>query len=113
MAGRIRLFEKDTHGLLHEVPPAAADAARAGRRCSHVVLGVDVLWTAEEEAARDAEEAEARREQEEAAARERAEREREEAEARERAEQERAEFLARAEQEFGGEALPRFMDEKP
>ena len=56
MAAPIRLFEKTPAGLLVEVDPAEADAARAGRRISAMHLPIEVLWTAEEEAARDAEE---------------------------------------------------------
>jgi aminopeptidase N len=56
MAGQIRLFEK-VGGLLVEVSPDAADDAREGRRFSSVSIVIDVLWTADEEAARDAEEA--------------------------------------------------------
>lgn len=57
MAGKIRLFEKTDAGLLIEVDPAEADKRREGCRVSHVDLSIEVLWTAEEEAARDAEEA--------------------------------------------------------
>jgi hypothetical protein len=56
MAGQIRLFEK-IDDLLVEVSPDAADDAREGRRFSSVSIVIDVLWTADEEAARDAEEA--------------------------------------------------------
>lgn len=66
MAGQIRLFEK-VNGLLVEVPPEEAAKQREDRRVSHVSLAVDVLWTREEEAARDAEEAEFARKNEEAA----------------------------------------------
>jgi hypothetical protein len=55
MAGQIRLFEK-IDDLLVEVSPDAADDAREGRRFSSVSIVIDVLWTADEEAARDAEE---------------------------------------------------------
>lgn len=65
MAGNIRLFEKDANGLLTEVPASEADVRRGGRRWSHVVIPIDVLWTEEEAAAHDAEET-ARREAEEA-----------------------------------------------
>ncbi len=59
MAGKIRLFDK-VNGLLMEVHPDLADEARKGRRVSRVAAGeIDVLWTPEEEAQRDAEEAEA------------------------------------------------------
>lgn len=54
MAGTIRLFEKNVFGNLLEVPPEEADARRAGRSVSRVHLAIDVLWTAEEEAARQA-----------------------------------------------------------
>ena len=57
MAGQIRLFEKTDTGLLVEVDPTSADKRRDGRRVSRAELSVDVLWTAEEDAARDAEEA--------------------------------------------------------
>jgi hypothetical protein len=51
-----KLFEKDAAGLLHEVPADQADALRATRRITHLVIGaIDVLFTPEEEAARDAE----------------------------------------------------------
>lgn len=56
MAGQIKLFEK-IGGLLVEVPPTEAEAQRASRRVSSVSLVIDVLWTPEEETARDAEEA--------------------------------------------------------
>lgn len=56
MAGYIRLFEKTSDGLLVEVHPGQAEQARAARRHSRVLLPVDVLWTAEEEEARDVEE---------------------------------------------------------
>ncbi len=54
MAGTIRLFEK-IGGLLVEVAPEKAEAAREGRSVSRMVAEIDVLWTAEEEAAREAE----------------------------------------------------------
>lgn len=57
MSGKIRLFAKGENGLLSEIQQADGDAARIGRRISRVSLAIDVLWTAEEEAARDAEEA--------------------------------------------------------
>ena len=57
MASEIPLFERDENGLLHQVPPASAEATRAGRRVSTVQTVVAVLWTAAEEAARHAEEA--------------------------------------------------------
>jgi hypothetical protein len=66
MAGKIRLFEK-VGGLLVEVPPEEAEARRAGRMVSHVFIGINVLWTAEEEAQREAEMA-AEREKQKAAA---------------------------------------------
>lgn len=47
-----KLFEKTPGGLLVEV----GQAARATRRFSTVVITIDILFTAEEEAARDAEE---------------------------------------------------------
>ena len=50
-----RLFEKTPTGLLSEVDPAQADQVRQGRRWSHTNIVIDVLWTAEEEAAGDAE----------------------------------------------------------
>lgn len=58
MAGKIRLFEKTTDGLLVEVHPDEADARREGRSVSHMSVVIDVLWTPAEEAAREAEEAE-------------------------------------------------------
>ena len=58
MAGQIRLFEKDADGRLHEVAPGNAENLRQGRRVSHTNISIDVLWTAEEEAARAAEETE-------------------------------------------------------
>lgn len=57
MAGQIRLFEKNADGSLVEVPAKDAEAARVARRFSHTNLAADILFTAEEEAARDAEEA--------------------------------------------------------
>lgn len=59
MAGQVRLFEKTSDGLLVEVAPADAERVREGRAISHVNLSIDILWTAEEEATRAAEEAEA------------------------------------------------------
>ncbi len=57
----IRLFEKTSAGLLLEIDPERAADAKAGRRVSRVTgAEYDVLWTEEEEAARDAEEAEQR-----------------------------------------------------
>jgi hypothetical protein len=53
----MRVFEKAADGLLIEVAPSAADERREGRRVSRLSLEIDVLWTADEEAARDAEEA--------------------------------------------------------
>lgn len=50
MAGQIRLFET-VDGLLVEVVPADAAQRREGRRVSHMNVVIDVLWTAEEEAA--------------------------------------------------------------
>lgn len=57
MAGSIRLFEKDRTGLLVEVDPSKADVERATRRFGSMSVTIDVLFTPEEEAARDAEEA--------------------------------------------------------
>ena len=54
MAGKIRIFEKTASGLLTEVDPASIDK---GRMISRVHITIDVLWTAEEEAQRKAEEA--------------------------------------------------------
>lgn len=52
----MRLFEKTDKGLLAEVPPEQADERRRGRRVSRVTNAeYDLLWTAEEEAAREAE----------------------------------------------------------
>jgi hypothetical protein len=52
-----KLFEKDDAGLLREIAADKADALRASRRFSHVVIGaIDVLWTDEEEAAAVADE---------------------------------------------------------
>lgn len=56
MAGLIRLFEKDERGLLHEVAPEDAEQRRHGRLVSHMNIGIDVLWTVDEETARGAEE---------------------------------------------------------
>lgn len=56
MTGTIRLFEKTTDGLLVEVAPEQAIHRRATGTISRVSLEIDVLWTAEEEAARNAEE---------------------------------------------------------
>lgn len=50
MAGQIRLFEKDAAGLLHQVPSAEAVTRRAGRLVDHMMLTIEVLFTAEEEA---------------------------------------------------------------
>jgi hypothetical protein len=58
MAGKIRLFEKLPDGRLAEVAPDEAEARRAGRRTSHVVLPIDILWTDEEEAQAEAEQVE-------------------------------------------------------
>jgi hypothetical protein len=58
MAGKIRLFEKTPAGLLVEVAPDQADATRAGRLVSRVSLEIEVLWTADEQARREAEEQE-------------------------------------------------------
>jgi hypothetical protein len=52
----IRTFETTKDGLLVEVSPDAAEKARDSRRVSRVSFTADVLWTPEEEAARDAEE---------------------------------------------------------
>jgi hypothetical protein len=54
MAGKIRLFEKLPDGRLAEVAPDEAEARRAGRRTSHVVLPIDILWTDEEDAQAEA-----------------------------------------------------------
>lgn len=56
MAGQIRLFEKTSDGLLVEVPPAESEVSREGRLVSSVSIVIDVLWTPEEQAAREAEE---------------------------------------------------------
>lgn len=61
MAAKIRLFEK-IDGLLVEVHPNLAEQSKRSRRCSTMILTVEVLWTPEEEAARDLEEAEALKE---------------------------------------------------
>ncbi len=51
----IRLFEKTAGDLLVEVDPAQADKHRTeGRTVSHMNITIDVLWTAEEEAVRQA-----------------------------------------------------------
>lgn len=47
-----RIFDKTPDGLLIET----SEDARKGRRFSTVNTAIDILWTAEEEAARDAEE---------------------------------------------------------
>jgi hypothetical protein len=57
MTGNIRLFEKTEKGLPVEVDPSEADAAKAAWRYSSANFVAHVLYTAEEEAARDAEEA--------------------------------------------------------
>lgn len=57
MAGQIRLFEKTPDGLLVELPPEQAEAVRRGRMVSRMAFEADVLWTPEEQAAREAEEA--------------------------------------------------------
>lgn len=67
MGGAVRLFEKTPEGLLHEVPPAEAEARRASGTVSHVALAIDVLWTDAEIAERQAMEEEARRADEAAA----------------------------------------------
>jgi hypothetical protein len=51
-----KLFEKDENGLLHEVPADQADALRATRRFTHSATTIEILFTEEEEAARNAEE---------------------------------------------------------
>lgn len=56
MAGQIRLFEK-IDGLLAEISPDEAEDRRKGRRVSQVNMDALVLWTDQEEAERDAEEA--------------------------------------------------------
>jgi hypothetical protein len=53
----MRLFEKNVDGLLVEVPWKQVAAKKQGRRVSSVSFVAEVLWTAEEEAVRDAEEA--------------------------------------------------------
>ncbi len=79
MAGAVRLFEK-IDGLLVQVAPEQASAAREGRTVSRMVAEIDVLWTADEEAEREVEQrnaiqrAEAQRKAAEAATAERAER---------------------------------------
>jgi hypothetical protein len=55
MGGKVRLFDKTDTGLLVEIEPDKADELRASRRVSHMNIGIDVLWTAKEQAARDAE----------------------------------------------------------
>ncbi len=66
----VKVFEK-VDGLLIEVDPAKADEARKGRRWARmVVCEMDVLFTAEEEAERDAMEAAAAADNEAAEARE-------------------------------------------
>ena len=47
------IFERDANGLLHQVP---ADTV-AGRRHHRVYMAIGVLFSADEEAARDVEEA--------------------------------------------------------
>jgi len=56
MVGQVRLFEKNADGCLYEVPQSDAEKMRSGRSVSRVMTEIDVLWTAEEEAAREAEE---------------------------------------------------------
>lgn len=63
MTKDIPLFEKQPDGRLCEVDRDVQGA----RRISRVALQIDVLWTAEEEAERDAEEAAAQAEAEERA----------------------------------------------
>jgi hypothetical protein len=77
----IRLFEKTAGGLLVEVAPDRAEAAREGRMVSRVVgVEMDILFTPEEQAAIEAEreevaqKADAERRAAEAAAAEHAER---------------------------------------
>jgi hypothetical protein len=76
MVGEIRLFEKLPDGRLSEVRADQAAALRGQRPFSVVSMVADVLWTPEEEAARDAEEAadEERRKIEQDAANSRAKR---------------------------------------
>jgi len=62
-----RLFEKTLSGLLVEIDPAQSDDARKNRRVSHMNISIDVLWTADEEAERDAEEAAVKLAEQEAA----------------------------------------------
>ena len=54
MAGNIRLFEKAADGKLVEVEDTPA--LRGSRRVSRMAAEIDVLFTADEEAQRDAEE---------------------------------------------------------
>lgn len=56
MVANVRLFEI-VDGLLAEVPPEEAEKRREGRRHRSMSFVADVLFTPEEEAARDAEEA--------------------------------------------------------
>jgi hypothetical protein len=56
MTGKIRFFEKDANGRLTEVDPEKVDAER---RFASASLLCNILFTPDEEAARDAEEAQA------------------------------------------------------
>lgn len=58
MAGQIRLFEKIS-GLLSEVDPAMAEAVRGKRSYSRMAFEADVLFTEEEETAREIDASEA------------------------------------------------------
>lgn len=57
MAGTIRLFEFNSKGLLVQIDPAKVEEAKKGRRFTSVSLPIEVLFTKEQEAERDAEEA--------------------------------------------------------
>lgn len=57
MAGEIRLFEFNKQGLLVQIAPDKVAAAKEGRRFTSLSLPIEVLFTAEQEAERDAEEA--------------------------------------------------------
>ncbi len=65
----VKLFERTADGYLVEITSDKTEESRKGRRWSHIVNAeYDVLWTHEEEAAHDAEEAaEAERAQQETA----------------------------------------------
>lgn len=53
----IRLFERTADGLLVEVAPSEAKQRYADGTVSRISLEIDVLWTDDEIAARDAEDA--------------------------------------------------------